>query len=61
MNERRTTGPDPSDGADSASPPKCPVPKWGRRLGAAAFLFFLIKGLAWLVVPALIAMGIAGR
>ena len=28
--------------------------RWGRRLGIAAFLFFLIKGLAWLVVPAAI-------
>lgn len=26
-----------------------------RRLGAGAFLFFLIKGLAWLVVPAVLA------
>lgn len=28
---------------------------WMRRFGAAAFLFFLIKGLAWLIVPAVIA------
>ncbi len=33
----------------------------GGRLGLAAFLFFLIKGLAWLAVPALLAMGILGR
>lgn len=26
--------------------------RWGKRLGIAAFLFFLFKGLAWLVVPA---------
>ncbi len=25
---------------------------WAKRLGIAAFLFFLAKGLAWLVVPA---------
>jgi hypothetical protein len=25
--------------------------KWARRLGAGAFLFFLIKGLLWLAVP----------
>lgn len=61
MNERRTTSPDSPDPADAGVPQRCPVPKWGRRLGAAAFLFFLIKGLAWLVVPALVAMGIAGR
>lgn len=29
--------------------------KWARRLGLAAFLFFLIKGLAWLAVPAVLA------
>lgn len=29
--------------------------RWGKRLGVAAFLFFLIKGLAWLVVPAAVA------
>lgn len=26
--------------------------KWVKRLGVAGFLFFLIKGLLWLVVPA---------
>lgn len=39
-------------------PTRCPVPTWARRLGAGAFLFFLIKGLLWLIVPALIAMGL---
>jgi hypothetical protein len=29
--------------------------KWTKRFGLAAFLFFLIKGLLWLIVPALIA------
>lgn len=29
--------------------------KWTKRFGAMAFLFFLIKGLLWLIVPALIA------
>jgi hypothetical protein len=28
---------------------------WIKRFGLAAFLFFLIKGLLWLIVPALIA------
>lgn len=28
-------------------------PKWLRRLGAATFLLFFVKGLLWLVVPAL--------
>ena len=35
----------------------CPVPRLWRRLGLAAFLFFFIKGLLWLIVPALIAAG----
>ncbi|MFG0329959.1 MAG: hypothetical protein ACF8PN_08685 [Phycisphaerales bacterium] len=26
---------------------------WGRRLGVGAFLFFLIKGLLWLAIPAI--------
>ena len=37
---------------------RCPLPKWGRRLGAAAFLFFLIKGLLWLIIPGLVVMGV---
>ena len=28
---------------------------WLKRLGVAGFLFFLIKGLLWLIVPGLIA------
>jgi hypothetical protein len=30
--------------------------KWGKRLGWVAFTFFLIKGLAWLLVPATLAV-----
>jgi hypothetical protein len=29
--------------------------KWVKRLGLAGFMFFLIKGLLWLLVPGLIA------
>lgn len=29
--------------------------KWVKRLGFAGFMFFLIKGLLWLLVPALVA------
>lgn len=32
---------------------RCPLP-WWKRLTLLTFLFFLIKGLAWLVVPAVI-------
>lgn len=28
--------------------------RWGKRLGVVAFCFFLIKGLAWLTVPAVV-------
>lgn len=28
---------------------------WIKRLGVAGFMFFLVKGLLWLIVPALIA------
>lgn len=35
----------------------CPVKStWLRRLGFAGFMFFFIKGLLWLTVPAAIAV-----
>ena len=43
MSEPSTPSPDPSRGGS-----------WLRRLGVAGFLFFLIKGLLWLIVPALL-------
>jgi hypothetical protein len=33
----------------------CPALGWVKRFGVAGLLFFLIKGLLWLIVPALIA------
>lgn len=46
----------PSENSSTArvasEPVICPVPRFWRRVGAAAFLFFLIKGLLWLIVPA---------
>lgn len=42
----------PAQGA--AQPPESPRARWMarlRRLGVAGFAFFLIKGLAWLLVP----------
>jgi hypothetical protein len=35
-----------------------PQRTWLKRLGMLGFLFFLIKGLAWLTIPLLIAMGL---
>jgi len=40
-------------GDSPAAAAKCPIP-WWKRLTLITFLFFLVKGLAWLVVPALI-------
>ncbi|ADB37447.1 hypothetical protein Slin_1397 [Spirosoma linguale DSM 74] len=34
---------------------------WLKRLGWGGFLFFLIKGLLWLLIPYLIAKGILSR
>ncbi|MES2778927.1 MAG: hypothetical protein V4651_03420 [Bacteroidota bacterium] len=31
---------------------------WFKRIGVVGFLFFLIKGLLWLLIPYLIAQGI---
>jgi len=31
------------------------VPIWIKRLGFLGFMFFLVKGLLWLLVPALVA------
>ncbi len=34
-----------------------PFPRWLKRLGLAGFLFYLIKGLLWILIPALVAKG----
>ena len=33
----------------------CPARSWVKRFGVAGFVFFLVKGLLWLIVPAIIA------
>jgi hypothetical protein len=40
---------------DVPQEPQSKMILWLKRLGVAGFLFFLIKGLLWLIVPALIA------
>lgn len=30
-------------------------PAWVKRLGVGGFLFFLVKGLLWLIVPGMLA------
>lgn len=45
----------------STAPSARPTParqRWLRRLGAAGFAFFLIKGLLWIVLPILAAKGL---
>jgi hypothetical protein len=32
-----------------------PAASWLKRFGVAGFVFFLVKGLLWLIVPAVIA------
>ncbi len=48
-----------SQNASSAAQQECPIPKgarkWIKRFGVAGFMFFLIKGLLWLTVPAVLA------
>lgn len=34
---------------------------WFKRLGWAGFLFFLIKGLLWLIIPFLITKGVLSK
>ncbi len=34
----------------------CPAKPWQKRLAVAAFLFFLIKGLLWLILPTAAAL-----
>ena len=34
-----------------------PYSYWLKRIGLAGFLFYLIKGLLWIIIPALIAKG----
>ena len=40
--------------SDPSSPDSPRTDSWLRRLGVAGFLFFLIKGLLWLIVPTLL-------
>lgn len=52
----RMSAPEPTS---NESPPRAGrhhAARWGKRLGVVAFMFFLLKGLAWLIVPAVIAI-----
>jgi hypothetical protein len=39
---------------NEGSRPSTSAERWTKRVGTAAFLFFLIKGLLWLIVPAIV-------
>lgn len=41
-----------NDGPGGESTDGSRLPRWLRRIGVAGFLFFLVKGLLWLLVPA---------
>ncbi len=40
--------------SETALPPDRKATSWLKRLGVAGFLFFLVKGLLWLALPALL-------
>jgi len=42
-------------GHDSGPTRPAWIARWGKRAGVIAFLFFFIKGLAWLAVPVALA------
>jgi hypothetical protein len=55
----RGSSPDPPDTGPVATTPDARAggsrsARWGKRVGAIGFLFFLVKGLLWLLIPALI-------
>lgn len=41
---------------DPAPPSEREATPWLKRIGLAGFLFFLVKGLLWLLVPALLVI-----
>ncbi|MFN7021108.1 MAG: hypothetical protein ACK4WH_07255 [Phycisphaerales bacterium] len=57
MSKQDKTAADAASVVGVAEAPACPVKnRWLRRIGAAGFMFFLIKGLLWLTVPAAVAV-----
>lgn len=48
--------PPPSDRGvpEPGRPPRSPLVAWVKRLGVAGFVFFLVKGILWLVLPGLL-------
>lgn len=47
-----------SEPASRATPAKCPASPRARWMALGVFLFFLLKGLAWIAIPALVALGL---
>jgi len=50
------TQPSGTNAADSFVTPRAPKRRWIKRLGILGILFFLVKGLLWLAIPAWLAM-----
>jgi hypothetical protein len=46
--------PEASSGPPAAESSGSRTARWGKRIGTIGFLFFLVKGLLWLLIPALI-------
>jgi hypothetical protein len=46
--------PKASSGPPAAETSGSRTARWGKRIGTIGFLFFLVKGLLWLLIPALI-------
>lgn len=44
-------------GAEELDKPANKFISWLKRIGIAGFIFFLVKGLLWLIIPYLIAKG----
>lgn len=55
LNKNARRHPTLQDGRAAGAKNRSRAARWVARFGVAGFLFFLIKGLAWLIVPAAIA------
>lgn len=54
-NQSQDAASTPAPEAPARSCPAHPIARWIARFGVFGFLFFFVKGMLWLTVPALIA------
>lgn len=57
----QTPSPDPQPSDPAAPARKEKIKSLVKRFGVAGFLFFFIKGLLWLLIPLVIALGWFGK